>query len=193
MLREFAVDGSSVPIQSISRHLARNSTDLKAISPKTLELVVGSAFKEVMDCEAIHVGGPNDHGIDLILLDGERRYVVQVKRRESPDSAEAVSGIREFVGAMVIAQAVRGIFVTTAPKFSQQAKEAANKAEQTSLIERIELFDSSRLVDLLKLAVAKEPEPWTKAKSSLEGFPSSIQPGFSRFLDLALGPAEASS
>jgi len=44
---------------------------------------------------------------------GDRRYVVQTKRRAG-NAAESVASIREFVGAMVLAAELRGIFVTSA-------------------------------------------------------------------------------
>jgi restriction system protein len=54
---------------------------------------VASVFSEFMDCEAIHVGGPNDQGIEVILVQGERHYVVQVKRRQLADAVESVKSI----------------------------------------------------------------------------------------------------
>jgi restriction endonuclease Mrr len=115
-----------------------------------------------MDCEAIHIGGPNDDGIDLILIDGERQYVVQVKRRAAADAVESVQGIREFVGAMLLQGFVRGLFVTTAPRFSLRARRTAQLAEDRKLVESIELVDSARLIDVCKLTAVGERQPWKR-------------------------------
>jgi hypothetical protein len=159
LLREYSVGGSEVPLQYLHKHISRHPNALSYVSPRRLEELVGKAFSEVMNCEAIHIGGPNDGGIDLILIDGERRYVVQVKRR-STDAAECVRGVREFVGAMVLQGYLNGLFVTTAPRFSPPAERTARLAKKRNLVESISLIDSSRLFDICKLTANRIPPAW---------------------------------
>lgn len=166
LLREYSVGGSEVPLEALHQHIARHPHALSYTNPRHLEKLVGKAFSEAMDCEAIHIGGPNDDGIDLILVNGERQYVVQVKRRSAADAVESVQGIREFVGAMVLQGFVNGLYVTTAPRFSLRARRTARLAEDRRLVESIDLIDSSRLVDVCKLTNERQPPPWKRFAST---------------------------
>lgn len=162
LLREYSVGGQRSPPRGPSPTYRETPSHGLGTNPRRLEELVGKAFSEAMDCEAIHIGGPNDDGIDLILVNGERQYVVQVKRRSAPDAVESVQGIREFVGAMVLQGFVRGLFVTTAPIFSPRARHTARLAEDRKLVESIDLVDSSRLIDVCKLTAGREPRPWKR-------------------------------
>ncbi len=174
LLREFSVGGSEVPLEILREYVASHPTDLRFVSPRKLEDLVGKVFGEFMSCEAIHVGGPGDGGIDLILVAGDKSYVVQVKRRTSPTTAEAVSGIREFLGAMLLHGAIRGIFVSTAPRFSAMANAVAGEATRRRLIESIELVDAARLVDVCRLTARGVDPPWRKFAAS----PGDAPPSF---------------
>ena len=71
VLRQFDVAGSDVPIASLRDYLTRHPSQLSHVSPRALEKLVADVFRETMDCEAIHVGGPNDGGIDVVLIVGD--------------------------------------------------------------------------------------------------------------------------
>lgn len=187
VLREFSVAGSQTPIESLRQHLIKHPTDLQKVNPHILEKLVGSVFSEYMDCEAIHVGGPNDDGIDIILIDGDRRFVVQVKRREHRHIAEAVSGIREFVGAMVLEGVVRGIFVTTAERFSREAISTARKARERKTLEFIDLVNAEKLLNFCSLSAKASKPPWLRNFSKIADLKKHIYPGFNTFMSLAMG------
>jgi hypothetical protein len=187
ILREFDVAGSDVPIDSLRRHIIKHPNILHSINPYSLEKLVGDVFSEHMDCNAIHVGGPNDGGIDIILVDGKRRYVVQVKRRMYHDSVESVSGIREFVGAMVLHGTLKGLFVSTASRFSRSAQETANKAKEKGILEYIELVDGNKLKNLCRLSKGNSTPNWTKNISKPKNLLIHVNPGFHAFMEHAMG------
>jgi hypothetical protein len=189
ILRQFDVAGCDVPIGSLREYLVRHPHSLTHISPRALERLVADVFRETMHCEAIHVGGPNDGGIDIVLIDGDRRYVVQTKRRMG-GAAEGVAGIREFVGAMVLAGELRGLYVSTAPRFSPSAIAAAGLAAERGLVEYIDLVDPKRLIDVCKLAVTSSGELWQKAKSTANLLSQHASSGFDLFMALYLGDLE---
>ena len=164
-LREFAIFDDEAPLDALRSHLRRNPKDLNRISPKKLELLVGSVFSDYFSCEVIHVGGPGDGGFDLFLIMSDNPAVVQVKQRIDPKKTEPVSSIREFVGAMVLSQKRFGFFVSSAGKFSKQAQDATDKA-QSLCIEKLEIIDATRLIDILKL-VSDEVEPCIKYAHSM--------------------------
>lgn len=186
VLREFDIAGSNIPINSLRDYLARHPNALSSISPHALEVLVGDVFGETMDCEAVHVGGPNDGGIDIILVQGAKRFVVQTKRRAGT-TAESVSAIREFIGAMVVAGEVRGIFVTTAPRFSKCAVVSAESAVRRGAVEYIDLVTPKKLIDACKLAARDADEHWQKVRSTLPQLHLHINPGHSAFLELFMG------
>ena len=128
------------------------------ISPRKLEQLVGSVFSDFLSCEAVHVGGPGDGGYDLVLLIGDRPALVQVKQRVDPRRAEPVALIREFLGALMLAGSSTGFFVTSAGRFSRASQTAAEQASRT-IVDKIELVDAAKLIDILKL-VEENAEPW---------------------------------
>lgn len=162
LLREFSVGGSEIPIESLRKYIFNHSEGIYLANPDKMEHLVGSVFSEHMNCEAIHVGGPNDDGIDLVLIDGNQKYLVQVKRRSSQDKAESVKGIREFVGAMVLNSEMKGIYVTTAPRFSPNARETANRAIRLGAVDEIKLVDGKRLLEVCDLTRNNIIPSWEK-------------------------------
>ena len=186
VLREFSVGAGDAPLEGLIRHIASHPDELRDISPRQLEDLVGAVFGEYMDCEAIHVGGPNDEGVDLLLVGGDQKYAVQVKRRYR-DAAEAVSGVREFIGAMLLQGIIRGLFVTTANRYSPQAEAAARKAEEKGIVECIKLYDATKLVDVCKLQLNAGVEPWEQACMRDDDVSSHTSSGYDAFLELQMG------
>jgi hypothetical protein len=186
LLRQFDVSGSDIPIASLRNYLTRHPETLSNISPRALEKLVGDVFGETMNCEAIHVGGPNDGGIDVVLVQGARRYVIQTKRR-SGNAAESVNGIREFVGAMLLAGEMKGIFVTTAPKFSESAKATASLARRRGIVDYIELVAPKKLLDVCKLASVNAQEQWEKVRSQAGKLNEHMNFGENAFMEIFMG------
>ena len=187
VLREFSVAGSDVPIRSLRKHITRYPNSIYSMNPIRLEKLVASVFSDFMDCEAIHVGGPNDKGIDVVLIKGERQYVIQVKRRSSNNATEAVSGIREFLGAMVLRNSLKGIFVSTAKRFSKQATISAQQAHDVGAVEYIKLVNADKLIDVCKIAASNVDPPEKIYATSSKQLSNHLRPGFESFLALFMG------
>lgn len=134
-----------------------------SVSPRDLEIMVASILRGVFDCDVVHTGKSHDGGVDvLLLLSDNDPVIVQVKAHKSATSVEGVSLIRELLGAMVLKDASKGLFFTTADHFSPDAVSASEKLEGASYTQRIELIDCGRLVDMLSLVVPPEVSvpPW---------------------------------
>jgi hypothetical protein len=173
-LRSFAISDTDIPVDLLQQHLIRHPEALRQVNPRSLEDLVGSIFADFFNCEAIHIGGPGDGGVDLVLVDGDQRRVVQVKRRQSASKAESVAVVREFVGAMVVGGEVEGIVVTTAPSFSPSAQEAALKATQHAAVEKIDLIDAGSLLDICGLIDAPAPA-WQNSAHSIDQAPDALE------------------
>ena len=188
VLREFDVAGSDVPVMALRQHLITHPTALHQLNPHRLERLVESIFRDFMSCEAVHIGGPGDGGVDLILVHGPRRYVVQVKRRQSASKAESVKSVREFIGAMVISGETRGIFVSTAPAFSRQAVRDAEVVQARGAVEYLELMNGTRLLEICEIASGQASPSWQCALTAEKDLLEHINTGRFEFLELVFGP-----
>jgi len=159
-LRTYQVGDIDAPVNALRRELTQNPKLLAELKPTKMEKLVGSILSDFMDCEVVHTGRTGDGGIDLLLLDGDTPYVVQVKRRISQQRGEAVSAIREFLGATLLAGHQRGIYVTTATHFTSAAVDAASLAKSRGLVEKLHLVDQDRFLQLLRLVSSKTLAPW---------------------------------
>jgi len=91
------------------------------------------------------VGGAGDGGIDGIINEdklGLEKIYIQAKRYK--DNKVSPADIRDFIGAMAIKGARKGVFFTSS-KFSQQAIRHSQDAQNMT----ITLVDGSYLTDLL--------------------------------------------
>jgi hypothetical protein len=96
----------------------------------------------------------------LFYVESHQPTAIQVKRRKSPDSVEPVSSIRDLLGATLLSQSTKAIFVTTADHFSKEATSAAKLASELKLVQSFELFDFNSFVSLLNLISTNESPPW---------------------------------
>lgn len=151
ILRKYDVGAIDLPVSSLRHELKKRSYLLYHVHPKKFEELGGSVFRDYMECEVRHVGGSGDGGIDLILIDGKQQWIVQVKRRSTPQLSEGVRVIRELVGTMTLESVGRGIFVTTASHFTAPAKKTVKKATELGAVERIDLIDFPKFRDMLQL------------------------------------------
>ncbi|MEN6318765.1 MAG: restriction endonuclease [Syntrophaceae bacterium] len=115
------------------------------IAPSKLERLVADIFKaNYATCEVMHVGQPDDGGVDVVFVDsGSRRWLISVKRRLHPAKGEGVATIRNLLGAMLLKNSRYGVVVSTVDHFTYRAYEAVSKAEDMGF--------TLSLVDLGKL------------------------------------------
>jgi len=108
--------------------------DLNRLTGSQFEALIGSLFKK--DGYTVrHCGGSGDEGIDLVLLMGQEKDVVQCKRWKS-DIGSPV--LRDFYGALMHAAARHGFIITTA-SFSPSARDFA-RGKPISLISGPEIL-----------------------------------------------------
>jgi HJR/Mrr/RecB family endonuclease len=150
-LRSYNVSDIQVPVAALRQELKNRSALLSDLNPTKMEQLVGSVLSDFMDCEVVHTGRTSDGGIDLLLLKSDTPYVVQVKRRLREGQGEAVSSIREFLGATLLAGYKRGIYVTTATHYTNAAIDAASAAKSRSLVKKLHLIDRDKFLRLLSL------------------------------------------
>src|SRR5262245_28028411 len=134
-LREFESGLPECCNSELVSYIRRNPDFMHFCSPKYLEELVADVFRaNFTNAEVMHIGKPDDGGVDVLFIDSEgQQWLIQVKRRETPKKAEGVSTIRNLLGAMVLEGALKGILVSTANQFSLRARQAAARAGQVGL------------------------------------------------------------
>lgn len=162
ILRHFDIESVNIPILSLREYLKSKPNLIYKVTPKNMELLVQSVFSDFFKCEVHHCGQSHDGGVDLYFIQSDKPVFIQVKRREIPNKTEPVNTIREFLGAMMLKQAKKGYFVSTAKKFSAEAQKTAHKAERLGLIESYDLVNHKRFFEILNIVHKDVVPPWKK-------------------------------
>jgi hypothetical protein len=96
-LREFNTRLPDSCSTELAQYLRSKPDGWHRYDPKRFEKLVADIFRaNHASSEVIHVGKPDDGGVDVILIDSaNEQWLAQVKRRERQDSSEGVSTIRK--------------------------------------------------------------------------------------------------
>jgi hypothetical protein len=162
ILKTYDDTSSIVPIQVLNDYIFINPDKITNIHDKKMEELVASVFGDFYNCEAKVVGKSSDGGIDVILIDSDSPTMIQVKRRRSLLHTESVSGIRDLLGATLLNQTNKCIFVSTADKFSKEAEKTASLAIKLGLVKKFDLVDYDRFVSMLKSRPQNIQQIWDK-------------------------------
>lgn len=112
---------------------------LDGMSWRDFELLVGEAFRQRGYAVAETGGGGADGGIDLVLVKGSERFLVQCKQWRA--YRVPVNVVRELYGVMA-AKGAAGGFVVTSGRFTDDAMEFARGRN-------IELLDGEKLRSMI--------------------------------------------
>lgn len=115
---------------------------LRNITPQEFEIYIANLFSKLGFFTEI-VGGSHDGGVDIIAIKNNIKHYIQCKKFIK--SQVGVGDVRDFYGALIDHLASgKGYFITT-NKFTLEA-------EKFSEDKPIELIDSYRLLEYIKLA-----------------------------------------
>ncbi|HPQ72107.1 MAG TPA: restriction endonuclease [bacterium] len=159
-MRRFAHEIPEECANELAQYIRVHPDFLHSIDPKKFEILVRDVFRANRKAaEVIHVGGPNDQGVDVLYVDDEENeWLVQVKRRGKQRKSEPFSTIQSLAGALTIHGKLHGIVVSTAPHFSKLALSTV-----TSLLDqgmKIETVDKGILYRMLGNLLPSSP--WRK-------------------------------
>lgn len=137
--------------------LRQNSSLWHSVEPKRMERLVADLFRaNYQHVEVIHVGKPGDLGVDVFFVDGgNAEWLIQVKRRESPEAVEGFETLQRLLGTLVLEGKLRGIIATTAKGFSRQLLKQKRRAESSGFT--IQLLDRGKLNRMLSPVLPKRP------------------------------------
>ena len=183
-LREFNGDLPEGCSEELALHIKRSPDLLHSFNSKRFEKFVADVFRaNYTNSEVLHVGKSHDGGVDVLLIDADKeKWLIQVKRRESPSPSEGVGTIRDMLGAMHLEEARIGIVVSTTRRFSQPAQKAAVKAGQVRNPVLIRLVDKGVFNEMLDPVLPDRPwlDPisqfdWELAQHLADRIPSDDQ------------------
>jgi hypothetical protein len=159
VLRKYDIQDIHAPTLELEKYILKNREKIYDIHPRKMEELVASVFKEYFNCDVEYCGGMYDKGIDLLIIQNDNPFPVQIRKRTQANSIESVSVVREMLGIMFRDQFKRGAVVSTASHFSEQALKEANEVVNKGLLEKFELIDVKRFIDMLELAKLKNDYP----------------------------------
>lgn len=171
-LRKFDIGAKDIPIDILRSYLCQHENKIYNINDKKMEELVASVFREHFDCEVRIVGKSHDGGVDLLMIDGKEQTAVQVKRRESPNKTESVKEVRDFLGATLISDSTKSIFVTTADHFSRDAINTRDKIIEKKFVQSFDLLDYRSFMDMLQLHTENPTLIWQKYLQFDKNLPS---------------------
>ncbi len=162
VLRKYEVSSSDIGVDVLSEYIKQNPDKIYKIHHKKMEELTQAILKEHYSCEVELVGKSHDGGKDLILINNDQPTIIQVKRRTRADKVEPVTTIRELLGTTILSEAKSCMFVTTADHYSSMAIKEAKKAVEIKAVEKFELIDYKRFIDMLNLNKVTDKEPWKR-------------------------------
>ena len=163
LLKSFKEQDINLPLSVLENELNKRKEILYHIHPSKFEQLVSSILSDFFNCDVEICGKTGDGGIDLIVVNKDKPIAVQVKRRTKPESVELVSEIREFLAAAMLSDFRSAIFVSTASRFSREAQKTAQKAQQKGLIQKFELFDMNKFLEIYKITKFSDPQKYSPA------------------------------
>ena len=131
-------------------YLAAHFDDVYSVSPRKLEIIVASIFKEHLECSVELTAATRDGGKDLVCMDtNNEKFVVEVKRYARQRKV-GIGIIQRFAGVLLSEGVSKGVVVTTSD-FTRDARQSAMRiVENSGEILRLELKTERDLLAWLR-------------------------------------------
>ena len=164
VLRKYSPVSPAIPLTELAAYLNSHPAELRLLDPRLFERLVAECFRAVWKpVDVIHVGGPADGGVDVVLIVSEnKRWLVQCKRRRSGDSVEGVATVRSLLGALLAEGELRGVVVFSADHFSYHARSLASAKSLTKAGYEIKLIDYGVLREMMGEMSGALQTPWAQ-------------------------------
>lgn len=158
-IREFDPQRHVAALTRLDAELAANPARLYSVHSRDFEIFVGSVLGSFFQCEVFHVGRSRDGGIDLVVIAGpDGPLMVQAKRRRSSLAVEGVEVVKLLFASLASRSSTRGMIVTTAQRFTKDAKEWMSQPALCDYQFSIELVALDRLLSMTK-RIARSSDP----------------------------------
>lgn len=163
------IKNSTAPTNALIELLKKSPGVIYGLNKRKMEEVVQHVFSSFYDCDVKHCGKSHDGGVDLVMISSDEPTLIQVKCRESKYSVEPISQIRDFLGAMWINKARKGIYVTTADHYSSSCTKTINQMISDNTLKSFEMIDFERFVSMPNVIKSPKQEVWRKIMNNIFG------------------------
>ncbi len=166
-IREFDSSRETPSLSHLSQEISSRPDKLYNMEPYKFERFVGSVFSDFFSCEVHHVGQAGDDGIDLYAIVKDAPFLIQVKRRSQPDAVEGINVVKLLFASAFAQGHQQGAVVTTAQRFSRDARSWTKTPRLSDVGFKIELIDFASLMSMVDcVAKTGAPPPWIAHKQS---------------------------
>ncbi len=165
ILKSYNDNAIEIPINALRQYISKSPDIIYKIDAHKMEDLVRSVFSDFYpSCTVKKFGQTRDGGKDGLIIDESgKQFLISIKRRESADASEGVATLRDLIGATVIEENIGGcIVVSTANRFTEPAKQYAQKVISKNVIETFDLIDCKEFLRILDLTRNKLPNTWDK-------------------------------
>jgi len=150
-------------LEQVISYLNQNIDRLLGLTPTEAEKLLPEVLKDYLNCEVKAFGGTRDGGIDAMAIRGENeKMLIQIKWRESKNSAEKVSVVREVGGTLLARKIPQGLIISTRQKFSKDAIKESKLISENEIVNigklNIELKDFNDLIDMFEISAKTRTE-----------------------------------
>lgn len=160
-LLEFSDGLTNAPLEAIRAHIVKNKRTFEGLSSRAFEKIAASVISDYFDCDVVLTGHSKDRGVDMYSVISDKPWAFQFKRRLT-GKPEGIEKVREFLGALVENRTPNGLFLTTAPKFTQGALSLSNSLQTMDAGYKIELVDGESFKSMFDLTFKKGNQTWAK-------------------------------
>ncbi len=165
ILKSYDVDSIDIPVKTLREYIVKNPNVIYKINAHKMEDLMRSVFSDFFpSCTVKKFGQTRDGGRDGLLVDENgQQFLLSIKRRESPNTTEGVSTLRDLIGATIVEDNINGcIVVSTADHFSKPAKDYAEKVLSKDIITTFDLIDCKEFLKITNLTRNKLPIVWKR-------------------------------
>jgi len=160
--KRYNISSVKVPLFDLRIFLSKHPDHVAHVNPFAFENLMYECLRERygLNCDVIKIGGRKDKGIDVILVNASgEKTIVQIKRRKNISLSEGVTVVRLLNGVLFRENVAKGIVITTARRYTEDAKSEA-KIDHMDTHE-IELLRFDDVVDLIGVRnFANDYAPW---------------------------------
>ncbi len=163
VMRRFDPFALDTPLALAREYLARNPHKLSRFDPFRFEALMAACIGDYFggDCQISLLGGRKDKGIDIKAVQANGLItLIQVKRHADFSKGESVQTVRDLHGVMLREQVFRGMIVSTARRFSPDARDEVARVGRNLSYYSMELLPLSDVVDLLGKPAPRRRSPW---------------------------------
>lgn len=191
VMRAFDPLALDIPLSLARDFLARNPHKLARFDPFRFEDLMADCLRDYFgDSQIFKIGGHNDRGIDIkVVHAGGQTMLVQVKRHSDFSQREGVDVVRYLHGVMLREGVPRGMVITTAREYTQEAQAEVSQTSCNLRGYSMELLSYSDVVSLLGEPLPPRSSPWEAHGIRIDRPPSSSWQGGEDWIDRSVLPA----